>query len=254
MKKLTALLLVLFVAFVAVACGSVEKEVVLDDEPTIETETNAVIETHREEIVSEEKIPEKETEAVVEEDAEVEVVEEEAIEPVAEPEPETIAESGTVVVFDTSFGSFEITLFDAAAPIAAGNFRDKVASGFYNGLTFHRIVEGFVAQGGDPLGTGTGGGQMNVDANISGLSNLRGTLAMASSSRAKPITDQSDAQFFINLVNNTFLDGMGFYAFGEVTSGMSVVDKLALVEKKMGADGAMSSPITPVVIDRAYVK
>ena len=66
-------------AFVAVACGSVEKEVVLDDEPTIEAETNAVIETHREEIVSEEKIPEKETEAVVEEDAVVEVVEEEGV-------------------------------------------------------------------------------------------------------------------------------------------------------------------------------
>ncbi|HOO97126.1 MAG TPA: peptidylprolyl isomerase [Caldisericia bacterium] len=164
------------------------------------------------------------------------------------------ATGGNTAVLETSFGTVEIELFMDTAPIAAGNFKEKCDSGFYNGLTFHRIVEQFVAQGGDPQGTGAGGGQMGIDNNISGLSNLRGTLAMASASRAKPIADQSDAQFFINLVDNTFLDGMGFYAFGKVTKGMDVVDKLALVEKKMGGDGAMSSPVEPVVIDKAYTK
>jgi cyclophilin family peptidyl-prolyl cis-trans isomerase len=156
---------------------------------------------------------------------------------------------GKTVVFETNYGAFEISLY-GDAPIASKNLVDKANSGFYNGLTFHRVVKGFVIQGGDPLGNGTGGGTMGLDPK--GLhQSKRGTISMASADIA---TNQSDAQFFINLVDNFRLDEMGFIAFGEVVNGMEVVDKIAEVPCNPGADGANSSPVSPVLINKVYVK
>ncbi len=154
-----------------------------------------------------------------------------------------------VVVFDTSEGTFEISLWVDKAPIATGNMIDKANSGFYNGLIFHRIIDGFMIQGGDPQGTGMGGENMNVDPAFDGSSNVRGTIAMASSTTGQPMPFQSDAQFFISVVNNSFLDGSGFIAFGEVTSGMKIVDKISKVKT-----GANDAPVSSVVINKVYMK
>ncbi|MEZ4812269.1 MAG: peptidylprolyl isomerase [Caldisericia bacterium] len=160
-----------------------------------------------------------------------------------------------VVVFETNYGTFEVTVWIGKAPIAAGNLVDKAEAGFFNNLTFHRVVKGFVIQGGDPLGNGTGGGNMNVDPKFTGSSNVRGTIAMASSTTGDPMPYQSDAQFFINLEDgNKQLDGYGFIAFGEVTNGMDVVDKIANVETSVGASGEKSTPVEPVIINKAYAK
>ncbi|NLI40150.1 MAG: peptidylprolyl isomerase [Caldisericales bacterium] len=161
----------------------------------------------------------------------------------------TNTDLGKTIVFETNYGIFEIALY-SDAPIASKNLIDKANSGFYNGLTFHRVVKGFVIQGGDPLGNGTGGNTMGLDPR--GLhQSKRGTISMAS---ANIEVNQSDAQFFINLVDNFRLDEMGFIAFGEVTKGMEVVDKIAEVPCNPGADGANSSPVSPVLINKVYVK
>ncbi len=161
------------------------------------------------------------------------------------------------IVFETNHGSIEFGVY-GDTPIASQNMIDKVKAGFYNNLIFHRVAKSpdgsnFVIQGGDPQGTGMGGGQMGVDP-IGNHSNLKGTIAMASSSRAQPITDQSDAQFFFNTNDNTFLDGMGFIAFGKVTAGYDVCEKIQNVPCGPGGDGSNSSPIDKVVITKAYVK
>ncbi|MDI6739181.1 MAG: peptidylprolyl isomerase [Candidatus Edwardsbacteria bacterium] len=136
-------------------------------------------------------------------------------------------------ILDTDFGSIEIELLTKDAPISALNFMNKAAAKAFDGTTFHRLVPGFVIQGGDPnsrdndpSNDGTGGERM--DAEPRKLSNLRGTVSMASSSRAAPIADQSDMQFFINLDDKCArLDGMGFIPFGKVVKGMEVVDQIA---------------------------
>lgn len=157
-----------------------------------------------------------------------------------------------VVVFETNHGTYEVTL-NTNTPIATGNLVNKIMAGFYNNLTFHRIVKGFVIQGGDPEGTGMGGGQMKMDP-IGKNSNLKGTISMASGSRNKPISDQSDAQFFINTADNVRLDDYGFVAFGKVTKGYEVVEKIENVKCDRGNDGAMSSPVEKVIITKAWVK
>lgn len=136
-------------------------------------------------------------------------------------------------ILDTGFGVIEIELMTRDAPVSALNFMNKAAAKAFDGTTFHRLVPGFVIQGGDPNSKdadpnndGMGGDRM--DAEPRKLSNLRGTVSMASSSRAVPIADQSDMQFFINLDNTCArLDGMGFIPFGKVVRGMDVVDAIA---------------------------
>jgi cyclophilin family peptidyl-prolyl cis-trans isomerase len=159
---------------------------------------------------------------------------------------------GKVVVFETNHGAYEVT-FNSDTPVATGNMLEKVEAGFFNNLTFHRVVKGFVIQGGDPDGTGMGGGQMKMDP-IGKNSNVKGTISMASGSRNKPITDQSDCQFFINTADNVRLDDYGFVAFGKVTKGYEVIDKIENVRCVRGNDGAMSSPVEKVVILKAWVR
>jgi cyclophilin family peptidyl-prolyl cis-trans isomerase len=136
-------------------------------------------------------------------------------------------------LLDTDLGTIEIELLTKDAPLTALNFMNKAVAKAFDGTTFHRLVPGFVIQGGDPNSKdsdpnndGMGGGQMDVEPRK--LSNLRGTVSMASSSREMPIANQSDMQFFINLDNKCArLDGMGFIPFGKVVKGIEVVDQIA---------------------------
>ncbi len=130
------------------------------------------------------------------------------------------APSGKIARLETNMGTIRIDLA-ADLPITAGNFETLVQKGYYNGVIFHRVINGFMIQGGDPTGTGRGGpGYAIKDEFPPGNKNNRGTISMAN---AGPNTGGS--QFFINLVNNNFLDGK-HPAFGTVIEGMDVVDKI----------------------------
>jgi peptidylprolyl isomerase len=133
--------------------------------------------------------------------------------------------SETKVKLETNQGNIVIEL-DGNMPITAGNFEKLVKDGFYDGVIFHRVIDGFMIQGGDPTGTGTGGpGYTIKDEFVGENKNNRGTLSMAN---AGPGTGGS--QFFINLVDNNSLDGK-HPVFGKVVEGMEVVDKIAKVQK-----------------------
>ena len=130
------------------------------------------------------------------------------------------------VLLQTTEGNITIRLYDDM-PITSGNFKTLVKQGFYNGIIFHRVIDGFMIQSGDPTGTGRGGPGYVIKDEFShkgGNKNNRGTISMAN---AGPNTGGS--QFFINLVNNNFLD-QKHPVFGEVVEGMDVVDKIAKVK------------------------
>ena len=124
------------------------------------------------------------------------------------------------VLLKTSMGDITIQLYDNM-PQTAGNFRDLVEKGFYNGVIFHRVIDGFMIQGGDPTGTGAGGPGYTIDDEFAESNrNFRGTISMANSG---PNTGGS--QFFINLVDNNYLDS-AHPVFGKVIEGMDVVDAI----------------------------
>jgi len=149
---------------------------------------------------------------------------------------------GTMVLLETNMGDITIKLYDDM-PITAGNFEKLVADGFYDGVIFHRVIDGFMIQGGDPTGTGRGGPGYSIkDEFTDHNKNNRGTISMAN---AGPNTGGS--QFFINLVDNNFLDGM-HPVFGEVVEGMEVVDAIGKVRT-----GPMDRPLKDVVIVKARV-
>lgn len=160
------------------------------------------------------------------------------------------AETTAAAAAETTGNSFIITLYPDVAPITCENFENLVSQGFYNGLTFHRVVDGFMAQGGDPQGTGMGGsdqtikGEFQVNGVENTLSHQRGVVSMARSMDY----DSASSQFFICYADCSSLDG-SYAAFGEVTEGMEVVDDFLKVERVMGGDGAVSSPTKPIVMD-----
>ncbi len=150
--------------------------------------------------------------------------------------------SATKVLLKTSMGDVTLQLYEDM-PITAGNFKKLVEKGFYDGTVFHRIIDGFMVQGGDPTGTGRGGpGYAIKDEFTRNNKNNRGTISMAN---AGPNTGGS--QFFINLVNNNFLD-KAHPAFGKVTEGMDVVDSMGKVKTN-----AMDKPLKEVKILSANV-
>ena len=146
--------------------------------------------------------------------------------------------------------SFVITLYPDEAPITCENFEKLVKDGFYDGLKFHRVVDGFMAQGGDPSGDGTGGstdtikGEFSQNGVENTLSHTRGVVSMARSNDP----DSASSQFFICYGDESFLDGQ-YAAFGKVTEGMDVVDSFVKVERSMGSDGAVSSPNTDIIME-----
>jgi len=142
------------------------------------------------------------------------------------------AEKLPLVIMETSIGKIKIELFDQEAPLTVENFRDYVRQGFYNGLLFHRVIPGFVIQGG---GFGPGMKQRQPTRKpvpneaTNGLKNKRGTLSMART----PAIHSATSQFFINVADNVSLDHrgnaptiFGYAVFGKVVSGMDVVDKI----------------------------
>ena len=157
------------------------------------------------------------------------------------------------IVFETNLGNFEVELFEKEAPISARNFQEYVDEGFFDGVVFHRVIPGFMIQGG---GFEPGMKQKKTRAPIkneatNGLKNKRGTLSMARTN----VVDSATAQFFVNLVDNDFLDhsgpaNYGYAVFGKVTSGMDVIDKIAQVATTNRA-GHQNVPAADVVITRA---
>jgi len=159
-------------------------------------------------------------------------------------------------VIETDKGSIEIEFFPADAPKAVENFRLLAEHGYYDGLTFHRIVRGFMIQGGDPAGNGTGGESAwggTFEDEINPASSLyrggyeRGLVAMAN---AGPNTNGS--QFFI--LHQDYPLPPQYVIFARVTKGMDVVDALANTPTTSGSDGEMSRPITPPVITKVTIR
>lgn len=148
--------------------------------------------------------------------------------------------------------SFIMTLYPDVAPITCENFQALVEDGFYNGLTFHRVVDEFVAQGGDPNGDGTGGSGKTITGEFSengvdnSLSHTRGTVSMARADDYNSAT----CQFFICYEDLTYLDGT-YASFAVVTEGMETVDKFLDVSRSKGRMGEISVPDTPIVIEYA---
>ena len=150
----------------------------------------------------------------------------------------------TKVLLQTNMGNITIELYEEM-PITAGNFEKLVKEGFYDGVIFHRVIEGFMLQGGDPTGTGTGGPGYEIKDEFTNTDldkNNRGTISMAN---AGP--DTGGSQFFINLVNNNFLDGK-HPVFGKVVEGMDVIDKIGKVEKD-----SQDKPLEDVKIIKATI-
>lgn len=167
------------------------------------------------------------------------------------------AEKNPVLVIETNMGNVTVELFQKEAPISTKNFLDYAKSGFYSGTVFHRVIPGFMIQGGgftsDLSQKPTKPPIKNEAAN--GLKNLRGTLAMARTN----VVDSASSQFFINLSNNDFLnhreggpEAYGYAVFGKVLDGMNVVDKIAATRTGM-QHGMTDVPMTPVVIKNVKI-
>lgn len=147
-----------------------------------------------------------------------------------------------------NYGTIALELDADVAPITVENFANLVNEGFYNGLTFHRIISGFMIQGGDPLGNGTGGSSKTIKGEFASngvknsISHVRGTISMARSS----MPNSASSQFFIVHKDSTFLDGQ-YAAFGTVTSGMEVVDKICAETAVEDDNGTVAKNNQPVI-------
>ena len=146
------------------------------------------------------------------------------------------------------YGTITLQLAPEIAPITVTNFVKLANSGFYDGLTFHRIMEGFMIQGGDPQGNGFGGsdetikGEFSANGVENNISHVRGVISMARSSDM----DSASSQFFIVHEDSTFLDG-NYAAFGRVTEGMDVVDKIAADAEPIDDNGTIPADKQPVI-------
>ena len=156
-----------------------------------------------------------------------------------------------MVVIEMENGkNIELELYPEIAPISCENFEKLVKQGFYDGLTFHRVIPGFMIQGGCPLGTGTGGpgwqikGEFASNGVKNDLKHTRGVLSMA---RAMD-PNSAGSQFFIMHEDAPYLDGK-YAAFGKVVSGMEAVDEIAATETD-----ANDKPRTPQRMKRVYIK
>lgn len=146
------------------------------------------------------------------------------------------------------YGTITVELDGDAAPITVQNFMDLANAGFYDGLTFHRIIAGFMMQGGDPNGNGTGGSENTIKGEFSSngventLSHTRGAISMARSQNP----DSASSQFFICHADSTFLDGQ-YACFGYVTEGMDVVDAVCEAAQPTDGNGTIPADQQPVI-------
>ena len=146
------------------------------------------------------------------------------------------------------YGTITVELDGDAAPITVQNFMDLANDGFYDGLTFHRIISGFMMQGGDPNGNGTGGSENTIKGEFSAngventLSHTRGAISMARAQNP----DSASSQFFICHADSTFLDGQ-YACFGYVTDGMDVVDAVCEAAQPTDDNGTIPADQQPVI-------
>ncbi|MFH1405980.1 MAG: peptidylprolyl isomerase [Nanoarchaeota archaeon] len=162
-------------------------------------------------------------------------------------------------ILETNLGTITIELFEDQMPITTKNFIDLAEKGFYDGTKFHRVIQNFMIQGGDPLskddsqknlwGTGSPGYKIE-DEFVEGLSNVRGTIAMANSG-----PNSGGSQFFINVVDNTYLDfdkqpfSSKHPVFGKVVEGMDIVDQIASLKTN-----GPNHPVEDVVVEKVRIK
>ncbi len=167
-----------------------------------------------------------------------------------------IPSNNTKIKFTMTDGkSFVVETYSDYAPQTVANFAKLVKDGFYNGLTFHRVVDGFMAQGGDPEGTGMGGSPDTIFGEFSSngfsqntLSHQRGVISMARSQDP----NSASSQFFICYDDASFLDGE-YAAFGKIVEGMDTIDGFLNVERSMNSMGEEAIPQTPIVIEKAEI-
>ncbi|MEA4964827.1 MAG: peptidylprolyl isomerase [Oscillospiraceae bacterium] len=147
------------------------------------------------------------------------------------------------------YGVIKLELDGAAAPITVANFLKLAESGFYDGLTFHRVIDGFMIQGGDPNGDGSGGSAETIKGEFSengvknDISHVRGVISMA---RSRASMDSASSQFFIVQADSTSLDGQ-YAAFGHVTEGMEIVDQICQDATGGDSNGILPKENQPVI-------
>ena len=147
------------------------------------------------------------------------------------------------------YGKLELELDADVAPITVTNFVNLAKKGFYNGLTFHRIMSGFMIQGGDPNGDGTGGSEEMIKGEFKSngientMSHKRGVISMA---RTQNDPDSASSQFFIVQADSDFLDG-DYAAFGKVTAGMDIVDKICQSVQPIDNNGTVPADQQPKI-------
>src|SRR5215831_5157593 len=169
--------------------------------------------------------------------------------------PVSSKSSGNFARMETDRGTIEIELFPKDAPKAVKNFRFLAMGGYYNGLTFHRVIKGFMIQGGDPKGDGSGGesicggsfeDEINPNSPLYQKGYRRGIVAMAN---AGPNTNGS--QFFV--MHQDYRLPPKYVIIGQVVRGIEVVDAIAAVSTAMGDDGHQSKPVSPVIIQKVTI-
>ena len=169
---------------------------------------------------------------------------------IAETAPGTFQEEGLrhAEIAVENYGTIRLELDGTTAPITVENFVKLAQDGFYDGLTFHRIMDGFMIQGGDPLGNGTGGASEHIKGEFAAngvennISHTKGTISMA---RATPY-DSASSQFFIMVDDARYLDGM-YAAFGRVTEGIEIVEQIAKDAKPVDRNGTILPEEQPVI-------
>jgi cyclophilin family peptidyl-prolyl cis-trans isomerase len=176
----------------------------------------------------------------------------------AKPTTEKSAMSETkgkeIVVMETSMGTIELEMYRSDAPKTVENFVQLARKGYYNGIIFHRVIDAFMIQGGDPTGTGMAGESIygaKFDDEISPKRTFEkaGILAMANAGKSRDGHGTNGSQFFITLAPTTWLNG-NHTIFGEVVAGMDVVKAIGKVQVKKPGD----KPVTDVVMKKVYVK
>lgn len=161
---------------------------------------------------------------------------------------------GNIVVFETEKGTIRAELYPEIAPITVANFEKLVSKGFYDGLTFHRIIAGFMIQGGDPLGNGMGGSDEKIKGEFlangvpNSLKHERGVLSMARAMNP----DSASSQFFIMHEDAPHLDGQ-YASFGKVIEGIDVVDAIVQSAKVEDMNGTVAKANQPK-INRIYLE
>lgn len=163
-------------------------------------------------------------------------------------------------VIETDLGTIKVELLEDEAPKTAENFRQLAERGFYNGVIFHRIINGFMIQGGDPTGTGAGGqtadggrlpNEINVNSPLYQGGYKRGEVAMANKGRPETAT----SQFFV-MHGDRPLSQLppNYTVFGRVVEGMNVIDKIATAPTAMSPSGENSRPVTPVKMNKIFIQ